>query len=321
MTLAILAVVVAVIALAAVATVVGTGVIERAHPPQGQFVNVGDARVHYADLGGPASGKPAVVLVHGASGNLEDMRLALADRLGARYRVILVDRPGHGWSERPPTLEAASPAYQAALLRKLLERLEIERAILVGHSWGAALVTAFALDDPARAAGLVLVAPVSHPFPGGVAWYYDFALVRWIGRLFTNTFSLPVGAILASPVAAAVFAPQAPPESYLKRAAIALVLRPKNFLANALDVVNLRAFLTAQAPHYSEIKVPTIIITGNRDEIVSPRIHSRALATSLPNAKLVVLEGVGHMPHHVAPDAIAAAIDEIATEAGRAALR
>ncbi len=73
--------------------------IERAHPPAGRFVEVAGGRLHLLELG-PADAPP-VVLLHGASGNLGDMRVALGDRLAARYRVILVDRPGHGWSDRP----------------------------------------------------------------------------------------------------------------------------------------------------------------------------------------------------------------------------
>jgi pimeloyl-ACP methyl ester carboxylesterase len=116
-----------------------------------------------------------------------------------------------------------------------------------------------------------------------------------------------------------VFAPQEAPADYADRAAIALVLRPDNFLANARDVVGLHAFVTRQAPRYASIKAPTVIITGDRDTVVSPDIHARAFAAKVPQSKLVVLEGVGHMPHHVAADRVVAAIDELAAEAVLAA--
>jgi pimeloyl-ACP methyl ester carboxylesterase len=88
-------------------------------------------------------------------------------------------------------------------------------------------------------------------------------------------------------------------------------LRPRNFIANARDVSGLLAVVTVQAPRYGEIKAPTVIITGDRDTVVPPEIHSRALAAALPHSRLVVLEGIGHMPHHVAADAVVAAIDEL----------
>ena len=88
-----------VLAALAVVTAIGTAAIERAYPPAGKFVEVEGGRLHVLELG-PADA-PAIVLLHGASGNLGDMRLALGESLAARYRVILVDRPGHGWSDRP----------------------------------------------------------------------------------------------------------------------------------------------------------------------------------------------------------------------------
>jgi pimeloyl-ACP methyl ester carboxylesterase len=108
-----------------------------------------------------------------------------------------------------------------------------------------------------------------------------------------------------------VFEPQAVPDDYLRRAAIALVLRPKTFFANARDLALLRGFIAAQVPRYAGLRSPTIIITGDRDTIVSPDINARALAAMLPRAKLVFVEGVGHMLHHAAPATVAAAIDEL----------
>jgi len=238
------------------------------------------------------------------------MRLALADHLKVRHRVILIDRPGHGWSER--AADEASPAQQAAMVAEALERLDVGRAVVVAHSFAGSLATALALDDPGRVAGLVLIAPVLYPWSTGIAWYYNLATVPVLGPLFAHTFALPVGAVLMEPVAASVFAPQAAPADYANHAAIALVLRPQTFLANARDVAGLHAFVTRQAPLYSRIKAPTVIIAGDRDTVVSPDIHARALAAKLPNSKLVVLEGVGHMPHHVAPERVVAAIDDVA---------
>ena len=153
---------------------------KRAYPPAGRFVDVTGGRLHVLERGKPDA--PPVVLLHGASGNLQDMRLALGDRLAARYRVILIDRPGHGWSDRPGGDDDAVPARQAALIDEALRRLGVKRAIIVGHSWSGALATAYALAYPERVAGLVLLAPVTHPWPGGIAWHYRLARRRCSGR-------------------------------------------------------------------------------------------------------------------------------------------
>ena len=129
---------------------------------------------------GDAKGAPPVILIHGAGANLQDMNLALGERLAVRHRVILVDRPGFGFSARKAG-EGSSPAYQAAVLRGVLDRLGIDRAIMVGHSWGGTLALAFALDFPERAAGLVIIAAPTHPGFGASVGSTRRSRVRWDG--------------------------------------------------------------------------------------------------------------------------------------------
>ena len=294
-----------------VATLVAVGAIERRHPPAGQFVEVPGGRLHVVDLApqGPAAGPP-VVLLHGASGNLEDMRLALAPRLADR-RVILIDRPGHGWSERIGGDADAAPARQAELVAAALARLGVDRAVMVAHSWSGALGAAFALGFPERLAGLVLVAPVTHPWPTAIAWHYRLATIPVVGPLFARTLAWPLGSLLIDASAGSVFAPQAAPDDYVARAALRLVLRPDAFLANARDVADLKVNVARQAPRYRDIRVPTVVIHGEADTTVSPVIHARAFVAAVPTARLVLLPGTGHMPHHTAPDVVVAALERL----------
>jgi pimeloyl-ACP methyl ester carboxylesterase len=215
-----------------VMTTFGVARIEAAHPPAGQFVEVEGMRLHVAEAGlarGAPGAEPAVVLIHGASGNMEDMRLALGPRLAASHRVILIDRPGHGWSSRPADDSYASPARQAELVAKALEQLGVRSAILVGHSWGGALATAYALAFPDRTAGLVLLSAVTHPWPADPGWYNNLVSLPGIGPLFLRTLVYPLSFFLAERVSRSVFEPQRVPDDYLRRAAIPLVLRPKTF--------------------------------------------------------------------------------------------
>jgi len=295
-------------------TSVGVARIEAAHPPSGQFIVVEGLRLHMAEVGLERSSpgaEPAVVLIHGASGNMEDMRLALGQKLAASHRVILIDRPGHGWSSRPADDSYASPARQAELVAEALSQLGVKRAILVGHSWGGAFATAYALRFPDRTAGLVLLSAVTHPWAADPGWYNNIASLPYIGTLFLRTLVYPLSFFLADGVSRIVFAPQAVPEDYVRRAAIRLVLRPKTFFANARDLALLKGFISAQVPSYADLRSPTIIMTGDCDTVVSPEINACALAATLPGAKLVFLKGVGHMPHHAAPQTIAAAIEEL----------
>jgi len=313
-----LIVLVLIIGLLAATTYLGVARLEAAHPPTGQFIEVQGVRIHMAVLGlSPEDprAEPAIVLIHGASGNLEDMRLALGEKLAASHRVILIDRPGHGWSSRPECDDCASPARQAELVAGALEQLGVRRAVLIGHSWGGAFATAYALAFPERTAGLVLLAAPTHPWPGEPGWYNKLALLPYIGPLFVRTCVYPLGLLLAASISRSVFEPQPVPQDYMRRAAILLVLRPKTFYSNARDLALLESFIRTQVPRYVDLRTPTIIITGDRDALVSPEINARALAATLQSAKLVLLKDIGHMPHHAAPDVVAKAIDELVPSA------
>lgn len=303
-------VVIVVLAALAGVTFAATLAIERAHPPTGRFVDVDGGRLHIVELG--PRDAPPIVLLHGASGNLGDMRLALGERLAQRYRVILIDRPGHGWSDRPGGDTDASPAAQAELIHDALAVLGIKRPIVLGHSWSGALVTAYALAYPDEAKGLVLLAPVTHPWPGGIGWINDVVALPVIGPLIARTLILPAGYFMLTPGVAGVFSPDRPPPNYGAHTGLAMLLRPREFIANAQDLSRLKEFVRAQSPRYGDIKAPVAVIAGDKDSVVYTDIHSRAIVKQLTQATLTVLPGVGHMVQYVAADAVVAAIDGIA---------
>jgi pimeloyl-ACP methyl ester carboxylesterase len=299
-----------------VLTVLEAARIEAAHPAAGRFVDVRGGRLHVLELR-PSSREEQlpIVLVHGASGNLNDLRLALGDRLAKNRRVILVDRPGHGWSDRPGGGADASPARQAALIVEAIDRLDVGRFVLLGHSLGGAVASAIALTWPDRLAGLVLLAPVTHPWEGGIDWYNTIMSTPVIGRLFAHTVAVPLSFLLLDDAVTTVFAPQPAPADYVRRAAIRLLLRPAQFVANAQDIAALKAFVTAHAPRYREMRVPTIILTGTDDGTVAPHVHARAFAAAVPHARLITLAGIGHMPHHASADRVVAAVEQLTARA------
>jgi pimeloyl-ACP methyl ester carboxylesterase len=300
-----LLIVLAALAALALATQAGAVLAQRAHPPQGRMVEVAGATLHVVEIG-PRGGVP-VVLLHGASSNLEVMR-PLAERLSRTHRVILVDRPGHGWSTRE-NFSDSTPQTQARMISEALEKLGVEPAIFVVHSWSGALGLRIALDRPERVAGLVMLAPVAYPWPGGVSQYNYVVTTPVIGPLLANTVTLPLGLLLADSGTRSVFAPQAMPHDFVKDTATRLLLRPREFVANAWDLVTLRAAMAAQAPRYGNITVPITIIAGDVDKTVSTHIHSQPLAKTAKNTKLIVLDGVGHMIQYAAPDLVVSEIE------------
>jgi pimeloyl-ACP methyl ester carboxylesterase len=295
-------------------TALASRVIEARYPQVGERMTTGPGgvAVHVVERapGGPERG--AVLLVHGASGNFADLDVALGERLAALgFRVFAVDRPGHGWSDRLAGADAASPARQAAALCAVLARRGVERAIVVVHSLAGMLGLAMALDAPSFTRGLVLLAPVSHPWPGGVSWYYRLAASRRLGPAFLRLFVLPAGLASMRGGVGEVFAPNPPPNDYAVATRLALVFRPRHFRANAEDVVAAEAHVAALSPRYPTIRVPTAIVTGDHDGVVYAKIHSAGCARDIPGATLTVLPGVGHSPHHSAPGEVVAAILEV----------
>jgi pimeloyl-ACP methyl ester carboxylesterase len=299
-----------VLAAGAVATLVFTPLIERRHPPHGRFVEVHGLRRHVVELGqtGDPSDVP-VVLLHGAGANLKDMELAVAERLTARHRVILVDRPGFGFSARKKGGEN-SPAEQAAVLDELLSRLGVDRAVVVGHSWGGTLALTLALDYPQRVAGLVLLAPPTHPRQRGLG-RHNAIFATPLGWLFAHTLALPFGALLIELGIRVAFLPQTTPRSYSKRAAAWLILRPRSLMANWAEIGALDPFLRGQMDRYSMLRVPTIMFNGDRDPLVPPQDNAVKLAELSSVVKVEVLKGYGHMLHHAAAERIAAAVEEL----------
>jgi pimeloyl-ACP methyl ester carboxylesterase len=288
----------------ALITQAGVFFLQRAYPAQGKLVEVGGATLHVMDIGPRDAAGPPIVMIHGASSNLEVMRRPLGDMLAGRHRVILIDRPGHGWSTRA-RFEDSTPAIQGRMIDEALGKLGVRGAIFVVHSWAGALGALMALDYPQRVAGLVMLAPVAYPWPGGVGRYNKIITTPVIGPLLAYTITLPLGYLLAERGARGVFLPQTMPDRFIETSATPLLLRPREFIANAYDLVTLKEAVREQAPRYADIRVPVVVISGDgSDKTVSTKTHSRPFTAAVPNAKLMVLPNGGHMVPNTEPECV-----------------
>ena len=310
---------VAALVILALATQAGVRVVQHRFPAQGKAVEVTGAVLNVLDIGPKDAAGPPIVLVHGASSNLEAMRRPLGDRLAVNHRVILIDRPGHGWSSASSE-QTSTPAAQGRMIEEALKKLDVGPVILVVHSWAGALGARMAIDYPTRIAGLVMLAPVAYPWSGGVGWYNELVTKPVIGPLLAYTITLPLGYFLTERGARGVFLPQAMPDDYVANTATPLLLRPREFLANARDLVRLKQAVSEQAPRYPEISAPTVVISGDVDKTVSTNIHSRPFAAAVPNARLIVLPGVGHMVQNAATDLVIGEIEGLVARAPHKAM-
>ncbi|GHG80798.1 alpha/beta fold hydrolase [Pseudodonghicola xiamenensis] len=284
---------------------------EASHPPHGRMIAVDGTRIHAEVMG---SG-PDVVLIHGSSGNTRDMSFALAPLLADRYRVILFDRPGLGYSDPLPKGHEGI-SEQADLLVGAAQRLGADRPIVVGQSYGGAVALAWAVHHPEALSALVPVSAASHPWEVPLDLFYRITSSRLGARLAVPLLTAWVPQSKIETTLREVFAPQPVPKGYGDHFGPRLTLRRSSLRANARQRANLLAEIEALAPLYDQIAVPTEIIHGTADITVDPGLHSRALADRIKTAEITWLDGIGHMPQHVAAPEVAAAIDRAAARAG-----
>lgn len=282
-------------------------------PPLGQLLQVEGKQVH-AHVSGPETA-PVVILLHGASGNLRDFTFDLQPRLAETYRVIAFDRPGLGYSEALHT-RGESPAEQARHLAKAATLLGVDKAVIVGHSYGASVALAWALERPDMAAAVVSLGGAVNPWPGGLGPWYTFTS-SWLGG-FTV---VPLIAAFAPKSAAdrtvaGIFEPNPVPEGYLDYIGADLTLRAPVMRANARQVNGLKPYVTEMNARYPSLNLPVEILHGALDDTVPLSIHSEPLSRAIPGANLVILDDVGHMPQHARPLETVAAITRAVRRAG-----
>lgn len=287
-------------------------IIERRYPPTGQFIEVDGCRLHYRDVWPEGEPRGTIVLLHGASSNLVESMLGLGSHLARRYRVIAFDRPGHGWSERKGGLSGAKSERQAALIASALRKLDVRNAVIVGHSWSGTIVPCFALDHQDVTGAILVLAGITTPWPGGyIGWYRRF-IASWAGWLVMRTVALPITLMLRPWMKRKTFAPQKPPPGIVRRGFIPLAFRPRAYEANMQDFAVMRDAVSRQSDRYREIRMPVVVVAGDRDEIVWTDLHSRAFAHAVPGAKLILMPGIGHMPQYADGTRVLAAIEELA---------
>lgn len=294
---------------AGVATRVLAAAAERKYPPSGRTIEVRGLAQHVLDRG---SGAP-IVLVHGAFGGLQDFAATVLEPLAERHRCIAWDRPGHGYSERPDG--ETGPGEQARLLLELLAALEVEDPLLVGFSYGGAVVLAAALAAPERVRGVVLVNGPSHPWPEPVELHYRLAGVPLLGRLLTETLVAPFGTLASNTSVEQAFLPQPVPASFAA-SPIALALRPASYRANAEDVRLLSPFLATLVARYADLAVPVTMVVGDGDRVVGPRYHAPRLAAVAPDVTVIRVADGGHQLLYTHPDEVLAAVEEALAAAG-----
>lgn len=278
------------------------------NPPTGKFLQIDGARLHYIDRG---DGEP-LVLLHGNGTMIDDMTLSgLVDLAAKRYRVIVFDRPGFGHSTRPSNI-TWTPQAQARVLRQALRQLGVERPIVLGHSWGTLVALALALDNPTYVRSLVLVSGYYFPTLRLDVPLASVPAIPVLGHLLRHSVFPWLGRLKWPLIRRKIFGPPPVPKRF-DAFPVWMTLRPSQLGAAAAEAALMIRAAKTLRDRYSELEIPVVICTGLNDRLVSKR-QSERLHEAVPHSELVVVPGMGHMIHHLVPDAVMGAIDAAATQ-------
>ncbi|MDQ4135665.1 MAG: alpha/beta hydrolase [Pseudomonadota bacterium] len=271
-------------------------------------MNIDGIRLRYIERG---RGDP-VVLFHGNGGMIEEMLSSgLVDRLARRHRVIVFDRPGFGYSERPRT-RIWTPMAQARLLRRAILSLGISEATVLGHSLGAQVALSLALLDPTMVKSLVLASGYYFPTARLDVPLFAGPAIPVVGDVMRYTVSPALTSVLLPAMYKKIFAPNPVPDRFEAEFPHPLVLRPWQLRAASADNTMMIPFAAELQHRYGELRVPVTVICGTEDQVTDFDRQSCRLHEMLPGSRFVPVPGAGHMVHHVATERVAEAVEQAA---------
>lgn len=265
---------------------------ERYANQESQWLTLGDLRVHYRDEGPRQA--PTLVLVHGFAASLHAWE-PWVQRLKRDYRIISLDLPGHGLTESKAGYRV-SPSRQVQVIDDLTRALGVDRFVIAGNSMGGAVAWRYTLANPDKVRGLVLVDAAGWPREGAAAgrpggWLLRNPLSRAVMK------SINIRPIAERGLKLAYLDPSLTTPALIDRY-VSLLSAPGHkdvLLTQEVEDQN----VTPQ--EFQRIQAPTLVMTGEQDEIVPPA-DAKAFAAHIPGARLISYPGVGHLPMEQIPD-------------------
>ena len=275
---------------------------QEAAPSTGRFVQAGDVELFIQEMG-PADGQ-VILFIHGTAAWSGLWRETMTPLAEAGYRCIAIDIPPFGYSERP-----ATPSYgnadQARRIVAMMDSLGIERAILLGHSFGGGATMETALTIPERIDALILedvgglnlnLQPASNTQgPSAIEMFLGTPFVR--NPVLATTATNPL--FTKTLISAMILDPADATKENINILQQPLVLQDAtNTLGDWLKSVlgPQEISLTTDPANYQTLTMPTLIIWGDSDTVI-PLKEGEYLQSILPDAELVLMQGVNHIPH------------------------
>lgn len=283
-----------------------TNQAEADSPPAGSFRDAGGARLHYVRGG---SGEP-IVLIHGNGAMLQDwIASGVFDALARSHDVIAIDRPGAGYSSRPRQV-VWTPQAQAAAIADLLQQLGVGPARVVGHSLGALVAAALALDNPQLVSRLILLSGYYFPtFRPDILFSSVTQGLPLTGDIVTQTVTPLMGRLSRGLMETHLFHPAPVSPKWKAGFPVPMMFRPSQLRASSADGGLAIANTATLSRRYAELRAPTTIVAGPKDKVVGFKGHSKRLHKMLPGSRLVAIEGAGHMVHYSSTEEVLAEIE------------
>ena len=268
---------------------------EKNVPAVGTILNLNGLQMHgYVE----GDGSQDIVFIHGAFINLRDWVFATRSLSKLDSRLIYIDRPGFGYSERNENKWNAE--RQADLARLYVKNIHGKNLILVGHSWGAMVAMAWAAKFPEEVKGVVSIAGLNMPFSGVSKLANDTGLLRLAYELYFTSVAKRANSGSIEKFAGRMFQPQDIPSGYLDYVGSDLSRRRSTIKANKGDLLITSQALEQNYTSYGRIEMPVEIIHGNEDFLLPFKSQAVAFNKAIPNSRLHILPNVGHMAHHFA---------------------
>ena len=265
-----------------------------------EFIDLQGMRVHLRDQGQRSVSVPQLLL-HDTSASLHTWEPWVA-ALEAQRRVVSVDLPGFGLTGPDPQRDYRIERY-VDFVHALMEERQIQRAVLVGNSLGGWIAWEFALAHPEQTDRLVLVDPAGYgTMPQEIPIGFRLARHEWTRPLLEHL--LPRSLVRGS-VEQVYGDPSLVSEDLVDRY-FELSLREGNRGA-LFDRFSQGLGSPANRERTAQISCPTLILWGEQDRLIPPA-DGHKFAEDIPSSQLVVLPGLGHVPHEEAPTASLAAV-------------
>ena len=278
---------------------------ERDQPAAGRLLEIDGVQLHVVERGQGA----AVVLIHGNMVSERDFEASgLLDRLARNHRVLAFDRPGFGHSTRPRD-RLWTPTAQAKLLHAALARLGVRQAVVVGHSMGAMVALALALDYPEDVRRLVLLGGYYYPSARVDALLTAPVALPVVGDVLRYTVTALSARLLLNRLVKAMFAPREVPAQFIPAVSREMMVRPIQLRANAEDAAFMVPQAKASSERHHELRMPVAIVAGADDKVIDVQAHSARLHRELAGSTLAVVAGAGHMVHYAAPEVVVKAVE------------